>query len=678
MTRRRTVSNTCDCVSRVAARLNDRRRQLAVGGLACVAIAWAPFQSTVAGDLSADDDPSRPTAVETVNVPVISNQLFVDLLPFQSVRRASFAGWAPDGKGILIRTRFGNAAQLHRVYRPGGRREQVTFFSEPPTGRFVPARSSGEMVVSMSRNGDERYQLYLLEPNAYSVSLLTDGRSRHTLGPFSADGNQCIVRSNQRNGRDMDLYVANPLKRDSLEFLIRVEDEYWYASHWAGSGAELLVRRHVSEVESYPAIFDFKSRKVSQLPLPTAEPAAYTNLRFSPDASSIYLSTDAFGEFRELVRFDRNSGKYERLTTDIAWNIDDVSLDRKSGALAFTVNQAGTSRLFVRDALGERREYPLRQPCIVKNLRFSPDGADLGFTLCSPTKPEDVYSLKLADGKLTRWTFSVVGGLDPNEFVRPELIQFPAHDGRDIDAFCYRPDQASAEHPVPVIISIHGGPESQYRPYFSPRLQFLIDRLGCAVICPNVRGSTGYGKTFVGLDDRTNREESVRDIGSLLDWIATQPDFDSQRVVVIGRSYGGYMVLASMIRFNDRLCAGIEEAGIANFTSFLEKTEVYRQARRRVEYGDERTKEMRDLFQRINPTRNAEQIRAPLLVVHGKHDPRVPFGEAEQIVEKLADLDREVWAVYVGDEGHSFNKRENTDYIRAVEVAFLKRQLKLP
>lgn len=623
----------------------------------------------------AEEDPARPSAIETVNVPVAPYQLFQELLSYQSVRQASFAGWAPDGRGVLIRTRFGNASQMHRVYRPGGRREQVTFFSEPPHGRFVTNSSSGDMILSLSRHGDERYQLYLYEPKEFRMTLLTDGRSRHTLGPFSPDGNRMIVRSNQRNDRDMDLYVADTKKRGSMKLLHRVTDEYWYASHWSNDSRQLLLRRHVSIVESYPALYDFDTGRLEMLPLATGHRASYSNLRFAPDGRHIYMTTDAFGEFRELALFDRETKRYKRLTSDIPWNVGSVAIDRQSGRFAFSVNQAGTSRLFLLDGDSPRRELKLPESRIVSDLRFSPDGTQLGLTLQSPTAPSDVFSLNLENGRLTGWTYSVVGGLNPDEFIEPSVIQFASFDDRPVSAFYYRPRFASAERPVPVIISIHGGPESQYRPRFSARTQYFIARMGCAVICPNVRGSTGYGKTFVELDNATKREDSVRDIGALLDWIAAQPELDSSRVAVTGRSYGGYMVLASLAHFGDRLCAGIEAAGIANFTSFLEQTESYRQDRRREEYGDERNEEVRAFFDRINPTSNAHKIRTPLLVVHGVHDPRVPFSEARQIVERLQALDRDVWAVYVNDEGHSFRKRNNTDYISVVEVMFLTKHL---
>ena len=327
---------------------------------------------------------------------------------------------------------------------------------------------------------------------------------------------------------------------------------------------------------------------------------------------------------------------------------------------------------------GKRREIPLPLG-IASNLEFSPDGKQLGFTLARPNGPAEAYRVPVAGGEPTRWTYSEVGGLDPASFVVPERIKFASFDGREIPAWIYRPEGAAADRKAPVLIQIHGGPESQYRPSFSPTTQFYTSE-GIAVIHPNVRGSAGYGKTYLQLDNAELREDSVKDIGALLDWIAKQPDLDASRVAVAGGSYGGYMVLASLVHFGDRLKAGVDYVGIANFITFLERTSPYRQDLRRAEYGDERDPKMRAVFERINPTANADKIVSALMVAHGRNDPRVPFSEAEQIVEIVRGnitrgSGREVWTVYADNEGHGFAKKDNSDYVRAAEALFLRRFL---
>ena len=343
--------------------------------------------------------------------------------------------------------------------------------------------------------------------------------------------------------------------------------------------------------------------------------------------------------------------------------------------MAFAVNEDGASKLYVME--GEKRlEVPLPLG-ILSNLDFSQDGQLLGFTLARPDAPADAYSIQLSSGELTRWTFSEVGGLDPDAFIAPQRIQFPSFDGLTIPAYYFRPRDASKDHKVPVLVSIHGGPESQYRPSFTSSSQFFVNELGIAVIHPNVRGSAGYGKTYLQLDNAAKREDSVKDIGALLDWIEKQPELDSKRVAVMGGSYGGYMVLASLVHFGDRIRAGVDIVGIANFLSFLEKTAAYRQDLRRAEYGDERDVQMRKVFEQISPANHADRIQSALFVAHGRNDPRVPFGEAVQIADRVRGNGRPVWTVYADNEGHGFSKKDNDDYVRAAMVLFLQQYLGL-
>lgn len=647
-----------------------RRVTIFTFAAACVAAA------VLHSGANAADDPRRPQTAETTNVPAIAEDMLAVLEPYQNIRSASFAGWAPDGRGMLVRTRFGNSAQLHRVYEPGGRREQMTYFVDPPDGRFVSGGSQADILLSVSRDGDENDQLYLLQPAKYKTTLLTDGKSRHELGPVSADGRRLVMGSNERNDREMDLFVVDTYGGpDSKRLLHQVDADYWYANHWSGDGRRLLMRRRVSFVESYPAVYDFDKQELTMLPLAGESPSAYDFLRFSPDGRHVYLASDAHSEFMELARLDLETGQYEWLTSDIPWDVETIEVDRQSGRAAFVVNEAGSSQLYLLDPEGRRRRLPLPEGAVIRDVGFSPDGRRLGFTLFTSAAPADAYAIDLESEQLQRWTYCDVGGLDPKKFVSPTQVTFKSFDGAAITAFLYQPDDSRADESVPTIVYFHGGPESQFRPTFSPRIQFLVREFGCAVVCPNVRGSTGYGKTFVEMDNATQREDSVRDAGALLDWIDTQPVLDADRVTVIGHSYGGFMVLAVLTHYGERVQAGIESAGIANFGTFLKRTESYRQERRRAEYGDERDPEIKKFFDRINPTKMADKIQSPLLVVHGANDPRVPVSEAQQIVKKLKKLDRDVWAVFLEDEGHNFAKQTNQNYVRAVEAAFLQQHL---
>lgn len=623
------------------------------------------------------DDPRRPAAIQAQDVPVVPPELVARLAQYQSIRGAAFRGWAPDGSGILITTRFGNSSQLHRVYAPEGRREQITFYDEPVTGSFVPHATDGLILMSMDSGGNENSQVYLLDRKNFQTRLLTDGKSRNRLNVVSQDGSRIVVSSNRRNGRDEDLYISSTRQSDSMKLLMQVDKQTWNAHDFSRDGSTVLISRYVSINESYPALLDVSSGQRTDLPLPTKEKAAAGPLAFAADGKSVLIATDAGSEFQRLMRLDLASKKYESLTDDINWDVSDLIVEPDSGDVAFVVNEDGASKMYLLPrGTGPRRELKLPLG-IVSGVEFSPDGKKLGFTLARPDAPPDAYSVQLDNGELVRWTVSEVGGLNPASFVTPTRIQFPSFDGRMIPAYYFKPRQSREgnNNRFPVYISIHGGPEAQYQPFFSPIIQYYVNEQGIAVICPNVRGSAGYGKTYLQLDNAEKREDSVKDIGALLDWIGKQTELDAGRVAVAGGSYGGYMTLASLTNFGDRIKAGVDVVGIANFITFLERTAPYRVDLRRAEYGDERDPKMREVFEKISPLNNAEKIKAALLVVHGRNDPRVPFFEAEQIAAKVRNSNRPVWTVFADNEGHGFAKKDNSDYQRAVEVLFLKKHL---
>ncbi len=623
--------------------------------------------------LAADADPRRPASMEVENVPVIPAEVAERLQKYQAIKHARFRGWSPDGTGILIQTQFGNTPQLHRVTEPGGKREQVTFQDEPVDGRFIPKRTDA-FLFRMSAGGNENDQLYLQSTADGKVQRLTDGKSRELLGPVSADGRLVALSSNRRNGRDMDLLLGDLSQPGTWTELLKVKQETWEPLAFSPDGKTLLVMRVVSINERYPALLDIASRKLTLIPPPagTKGKVAIDAGTFAPDGLSVYLTSDANSEFLQLARVRLADFSYEWLTKDIPWDIDGIEVDAASGDIALTANADGASALYL---LQQNRLKPLDVPLgVVESLEFSAD-RQLGFTLSQPNGPTDAFALNLKDGKLTRWTTSETEGLDPKSFVSPELVHFPTFDKRTIPAYVFKPQTASPQKKVPVLINIHGGPEGQYRPYFIGTDQFYLHDLGIAVICPNVRGSAGYGKTYLQLDNAEKREDSVKDIGALLDWIKLQPDLDADRVGVIGGSYGGYMVLASLVMHGERLRAGIDIVGIANFITFLENTSEYRRDLRRVEYGDERDAAMRAVFERISPAKNAHKIRSALLVAHGKNDPRVPFSEARQIAPLVRQNGQDVWTVYADNEGHGFKKKDNRDYFAAVTTLFLQEHL---
>jgi dipeptidyl aminopeptidase/acylaminoacyl peptidase len=612
--------------------------------------------------LLVQEETRKPAAIRTEGVPEIPAEIFDRLNQYQNVRSAGVRAWTPDGKSLLISTRFASTSQLHLVHAPGGRREQITFALEPIGDADIAA--DGSVLYSMGTGGDENFQIYRLDRRTGRGKLLTDGKFRNNLGPIDAAGRRFAFSSNKRNGKIPDLYVHD-IQSGETRLLLEVSEPGWAVADWSPDGSKALIVHYVSVNESYVHVLDVKTGKKTPVPIPGGVKAAHDAVMFAgPD--SIYLSSDAEGEFRQLARVDLATMKYAWLTKDIPWDVTGV--DVHGSKALFTVNEDGRTRLYQLD--GDKRTAVDLPIGVVSGVTFSPDGSRAAMTINRPDAPGDVYVLE--GGKLERWTFSEVGGLDASTFVTPERIEFPTFDQRKIPAYYYRPRNVEK---APVLISIHGGPEGQFQPFFNPMVQFYAVELGLAVIAPNVRGSTGYGKTFVTLDNAEKREDSVRDIGALLDWIAARPELDASRVAVIGGSYGGYMVLASLVHYGERIRAGVDIVGIANFISFLERTAGYRQDLRRAEYGDERDPKMREIFEKISPANHADKIKSALLVVHGKQDPRVPVGEALQIAEKVRAVNRPVWTLIADNEGHGFGKKENSSYMNAVVVLFLQGNL---
>ncbi|HVR76627.1 MAG TPA: S9 family peptidase [Planctomycetota bacterium] len=636
----------------------------------------------------------RPAALRTEEVPELPDALFEELHRYQEVRSAGFDDWHPAG-GVIFSSRIGNISQLYHAREPEGAPVQLTAGLEPVThGRALP---DGSIVVPMARGGDENYQVYRLERPGAEPRLLTDGKSRNLLGPIDREGRRIAFTSTKRNGRDADVHVLHPAS-GAVDLLLEVNNETWSVEDWSHDGSEVLLSRYVSANESYGFLFELASRKRSPLP-PENEAAALpaatvrrSFLRFGPGSRSIYVVSDARGEHRELARIDRGTGRHAWLTRDLASDVEDLELSPDGKLAAFTINAEGWSRLFLLDlgrlereseaaAREARTEVDLGR-AIASGLKFSSDSARLGFTLGGAARPPEAFSIALPSGKPLRWTRSTLGGFDTRDFVEPEAFRYTSFDGRRIPALIFRPPPAKADGgaekktaKVPVIVSIHGGPESQSRPTFHAFRQYLVRELGAAVITPNVRGSTGYGKTYARLDNGILREESVRDIGALLDWIAAEESLDASRVAVMGGSYGGYMTLASLVHFGERIRAGVDVVGISNFRTFLENTSPYRRELRRAEYGDERDPSIRAYLEKIAPANHVEKLRSALLVIHGDNDPRVPLSEAEKIAAGARASGKPVWTLYASNEGHGFTRRENRDYEEAVTAAFLKRHL---
>ncbi|MBI5800819.1 MAG: S9 family peptidase [Verrucomicrobia bacterium] len=617
-----------------------------------------------------------PDNLVAESVPGIPPELRRDVARYLEFRAAAFQSWHPIRREMLITTRFADTPQLHLVKAPGGVRKQITFGTEPvSSGKFRP-KAGDFAVFSQDSGGGEFHQLYRHDFHDGRNTLLTDGKSRNTGGRFSNSGIHFAYTSTRRTGKDNDIWVMIPSDPKTDHLLTELSGGGWGVLDWSPDDNLLLVLQYISINESHLHIVDARTGKRSQLTRAGKDKVAYGHARFTRDGKAILATSDDDSEFQQLIRIDLKSGEQTTLSASITWDVEEFEESPDGKVIAFVTNEAGVGALNLMDAKkGKALPKPKLPLGTVSNLDWHANGHDLAFNLSSAKSPSDVYSLDLRTGLLERWTESETGGLNPSSFVEPEILKLSSFDGLLISAIIYRPDPRKFPGPRPAIISIHGGPEGQSRPGFQSRNNYLLNELGIALVYPNVRGSAGYGKTFLTLDNGFKREDSVRDIATIIGWIARQPDFNRSRIAVTGGSYGGYMSLACMVTYADVLRCGIDVVGISNFVTFLNNTQDYRRDLRRVEYGDERDPKMKEFLERISPANQAARIKKPLFVVQGKNDPRVPFTESEQMVKAIRDAGGKVWYLMAKDEGHGFAKKRNADIQFLATILFYKEHL---
>jgi dipeptidyl aminopeptidase/acylaminoacyl peptidase len=595
---------------------------------------------------------------------------------YTEFRRASLLDWHPGKSEMLISTRFANTPQVHRVVSPGAARTQLTFAQEPVSQAVYEPRTGRYFLFLKDVAGNEFSQIYRFDVADGEITLLTDGRSQNGGIEWSTAGDRIAYSSTRRNGTDRDIYVMNPSDPKSDRLLLEVQGGGWGVTDWSADDRQLIAEQTLSVNQSALWMVDVASGKKSALsPADGGDTVVYAGAQFSRDGRGVYLITDQGSEFQRLVYMDLTTRRLAPLTTGIDWDVTEFALSWDGSTIALVTNEAGISRLYLLDTRTRRRRQVAGLPSgILGGLVWQRVGGQVGFTFANTRSAGDAYALDPATGKLTRWTASEAGGLDTTVLSDPVLIRWPSFDGREISGFYYRPPARFAGK-RPVLINIHGGPEGQARPGFQGRGNYFLNELGVAIVEPNVRGSTGYGKSFVKLDNGFRREDTIRDIGALLDWIGRQPELDNARIMVTGGSYGGYMTLMVATTYDERICCSLDVVGISNLATFLTHTESYRRDLRRVEYGDEREPEMRAFMDRTAPINNAAKITKPLFVVQGANDPRVPRSEAEQMVATVKRNAPPVWYLLAKDEGHGFRKKANADFQFYATVQFIRKYL---
>jgi dipeptidyl aminopeptidase/acylaminoacyl peptidase len=630
-----------------------------------------PVQLLIAQDVI------KPTSNLIVEgIPPIPASIAENVSRYSESRSAGFSDWHPVKKEMIISTRFGNVNQLHQVKMPLGARKQLTFFNEPVGGASYQPTHGNYFLFTKDVGGNEFSQIYRYDVKDGSTHLLTDGKRSQNGGiTWSNSGKWIAYASTSRNGADRDIYIMDPTDKNSNRLLLENKGGGWGVADWSPNDEQLLVGEYISVNESFFYLVNTKTGEKKEVWGSTEKGISNRGGKFSRDGKGIYLITDKDFEFARLVYIDLATGKRTPITTSIKWDVTGIELSKDGKTLAFVTNEAGESKLYLMNTASRQFKRVENIPTgVLGGLEFHNNNTDLALSINSAQSPTDVYVYTTTTGKLQQWTESEMGGIVANQLRYPKLISWKSFDNREITGFYY-PAAEKFTGKRPVIINIHGGPEAQSRPVFQGSNNYYLNELGVAIIYPNVRGSTGYGKTFVALDNGLKREESVQDIGALLDWIAKQPDLDADRIMVTGGSYGGYMTLAVAMHYNDRIKAAVDIVGISHFGTFLKNTESYRRDLRRAEYGDERDPEIAAFFERTAPLNNAEKITKPMFIIQGGNDPRVPRTEAIQMKEKIKSNNGVVWYLEANDEGHGFRKKNNQNFQMYATILFINTYL---
>lgn len=593
---------------------------------------------------------------------------------YLAAREATPLGFTPKGQ-LLIGTRFADVDQLHLVDHPGGQRRQITFLPDPIShGAFSPDPNRSAFLFMQDPGGNGDTQIYYQRMGEPGAHRLTDGKSLNGGALWSNSGREIAFFSTARDGVSFDIDIVDPESGALPRLAVTGDGSAWYPLDWSPDDLKLLVLKYASVAECYLYVVDLSNGQKREVD-PGPAKADIADAKFSRDGQGVYLISDRDGERAKLRYVNLFTGEKTEMSAHIPWDIERLAVSKDGHYLAFVSNEGGLSKLNTVDLRTHQDLIAPRPPAagVIDSLSFDAEGKRLAFAFEAANRPRDAYVLDMESSRLEAWTMSEAGPMDPAKFVTPRLTQFPTFDredgkSRQIPLYVYEP---ATPNPHPVLLILHDGPQSQFRPRFDPWIEYVVNELGYAVLAPNIRGSSGYGKTYLSLDNGALREDAVKDVGALLVWLSLQRGFDAKHVVVSGAGYGGYLTLASLVNYSDRLRGGVDLAGITDFVGFLGATAPYRQNQRRAEYGDERDLDTRAFLRRISPLNNADRILRPLLVVHGRNDQRVPIGESEQIVNRLRGRDGAVWYLQISGEGHVFRKQQDREAYYRTFAQFL-------
>ena len=627
--------------------------------------------SIVSTRLAVGQGVTNPTIHVSGGVPVVPVDLDATIDRYRFFEHGDFQGWLAGSRRVLYLQSSEGTLQAFVAQFPGEPGTMATETHRPVAWVYSDPRRE-RLVIAEDLDGNERYRLTLHDLSTGRFRSFTNGLWENSSVLWSRSGRMLALTSTARNGKDGDLYVIEP-PVTSTGRRLKESTGTLVAQSWSPDDRRLAVVEQTPDRRaSRVHLIDVETGETETLPQPPEGPAERSLIKWSADGGSLYWLTDRDSDFFYLAKYDLATGTETRLMDKVPWGVDRFTLADDDAAAVLVLNEDGRSRLLVVDPrTGEELFAPRLADGIISSVRFRRESHEFAFEWSCAQSPPGIYSYDLASGRSTEWIKPHAVDPRANSLPGHVLVRYPSFDGRLIPAFIRRPDPSFAG-PRPVLVMIHGGPAAQYSPGFSLLENYLLGELGIALVMPNIRGSTGYGRSFERLDDGRRRPDAVRDLGALLDWISKQPDLDASRVAVSGGSHGGYLALAAMARYGDRLRAGIDVAGISDFETNMEHERPSAIDYWRVEYGDERDPETRRFLRSISPMAHADRIKKPLLVVHSKNDQRVKSDEADQIVSAVERTGSLVWYIQFDGEGHNLENREHAVYLMEIEILFLK------
>ncbi len=617
-----------------------------------------------------------PDGISVDGVPPISIKLIEDIKPYTISRFSYLQDIHPLNKGILILTQLGSNIQAYTVKIPGGMRRQITYYDDAVNQSLFEPLKGEYLICQKDNNGDGFMQLYRHDLSSGKTVLLTDGGKSYNNMFWNQKGDKLYYTSLKRNESTTNVYTVSPKNLSSNRLFLSLEGVNWAIQNLSRDESKMLLSMPYegSNTQNSLWIYDINSKDKKLLLPAKGDEGSYYNIGSTNESLGFYLLTNQKNEFFQLAFYEFKK-HHLNILTHFNWDVRSASLSPDGSKIALTVNEAGNCKSYIFYTASKTIKPIQGLPVgFLTGMTWTKDSQKGFYQLSTSYANSDIYEWDSKTGKIVPWVENEIGGVDASAIPAPQLVKWKSFDGLEISGFLY-PANKKFSGKRPVIIDIHGGPVSQSLPFYNSTTNYYTNELGISVIFPNIRGSFGFGKSFTEMDNGLKKENAVKDIGALLDWIISRSDLDAGRVMVTGGSYGGYMTYRTAIEYNKKIRCAVEAFGMSDMLSYKNSVDTAYREYFSHEFGDEKVSSIHDYLERISPLKNANKITMPIFIIQGRNDPKIPYTESQQMVEAIKRNSGSVWYLLANDEGHGFSKQANRDYLFYATVEFIKRYL---